>query len=157
MPPPPPHYPKLPHLDPPLQPTLPTPPPSPLPEPPPPIPPPPPPPGGLRPTSTGGGGGVASKSEGTAHPWGRAKSSLYPQHRILRRLAHKLRWMGALVKLYFVDSHANLADPVRCLNIGHQSILSSKHMRTSTCVRLYEADVAHLCWGHVSDTDRMLH
>ena len=83
---PPPHYPKLPHLDPPPQPTLPTPPPSPLPEPPrhrpslnpppsplpeppPPMPPPPPPPPphrGLRPTSTGGG--VASKSEGTAHP-----------------------------------------------------------------------------------------
>ena len=86
----PPHYPKLPHLDPPPpQPTLPTPPPSPLPqpnptppsplpEPPPhrpslnppsnaPPPPPPPPPGAFGPLLLGGG--VASKSEGTAHPW----------------------------------------------------------------------------------------
>ena len=87
---PPPHYPKLPHLDPPPpthppdppphRPSL-NPPPSPLPEPPPPMPPPPPPPPprGLRPTSTGGG--VASKSEGTAHPWYRGdldSSDLHP-------------------------------------------------------------------------------
>ena len=29
--------------------------------------------------------------------WGRAKAHLSPQHRILWRLGHKLRWMGALV------------------------------------------------------------
>ena len=73
---PPPHHPKLPHLDPPPTdpPDRPPPPPSPLPEPPPPIPPPPPPLGAFGPFLLGGG--VAYKSEETAHPWLAAVSSL---------------------------------------------------------------------------------
>ena len=44
--------------------------------------------------------------------WGRAKTRLSPQHRILRRLSHCLHWSGALLSLYYIKSAFNLADSV---------------------------------------------
>ena len=63
--------------------------------------------------------------------------------------------MGPLIELYFVDSHSNLADPVSRLfeHWSSKQLILEAHTR----VHLYEADVAHLCWGHVSDRDAMLH
>ena len=68
---------------------------------------------------------------------------------------HKLRWMGALIELHFVDSHANPADPVSWVfeHWSSKQLILEAHAH----IRLYEADVAHLCWGHISDRDRMLH
>ena len=73
----------------------------------------------------------------------RRKFNLRPQQKILRRLARKLHYMGALIELCFVDSHANPADPVSRV-FEHWS---SKHLilETHARVRLYEVDVVHRC------------
>ena len=44
--------------------------------------------------------------------WGRASTLLVAQQRILRRLAHRLRWQGVSVGLRHVESALNPADCV---------------------------------------------
>ena len=78
---------------------------------------------------------------------GRAKSHLCPQHRILQRLAHKLRWMGVVINLYFVDSYANPTDPVSRAS-AHWSP-SKVIVEAHTPERLYDEHSSHLHWGHV--------
>ena len=44
--------------------------------------------------------------------WGRAGITLPVQQRIMRRLAHRLRWQGGALQLHYVPSPLNPADPV---------------------------------------------
>ena len=87
--------------------------------------------------------------------WGRAHSHLHSQHRILRRLAHKLRWTGALVDLYYADSKLNPADPVSTpfsFAFGADLVIQA-HARCSLYNRLGQ----HMCWGQITDRDRSVH
>ena len=87
--------------------------------------------------------------------WGRAHADLYPQQRILRRLAHKIRWMGAVIRLYYVESALNPADPVSraCYSWSPQSVVLQAHARE----RLYYKVGSHVSWGHIADRDRAPH
>ena len=44
--------------------------------------------------------------------WGRASIAVPEQQRIMRRLAHRLRWQGGALQLHYVPSQLNPADPV---------------------------------------------
>jgi hypothetical protein len=86
---------------------------------------------------------------------GRARPHLASQHRILRRLAHKLRWTGALVDLYYVESLLNPADPVsRPFSYSTaQDIVVHARAR----LNLYLCQSSRLCWGQLADRDRFVH
>ena len=84
--------------------------------------------------------------------WGRAGIALPEQQRIMRRLAHRLRWQGGALQLHYVPSSLNPANPISCWFSGQSAKEIVVQARAREAVFLSCARTAP--WGSIADKDR---
>ena len=83
--------------------------------------------------------------------WGRASTLLVAQQRILRRVAHQLRWQGVSVGLSYVESALNPADCVSRWWGGGRDMVVEAKAKAGVC-----SQRPGRVWGTVGDRDKRL-